>query len=141
MQSYCNDPLEASTRLAALREMFVGDHHREEAQWTSDLSLYLDNLGDARIMHVHHWLEANTSRFASHADITTLLRKFQDRVVELKAGLQLCRLVCQICRLLCVAPRHHIGDHTCHTPHACSFVCDFCPVGCGLPAGHDSKHM
>ncbi|KAF8494478.1 hypothetical protein JB92DRAFT_1146039 [Gautieria morchelliformis] len=58
-----------------------------------------------------------------------------------QGGLQLCRMQCQQCCFVCVEPRHHPGDHTCHTDHRGSTNCDFCDVHCGLPAGHDSKHI
>lgn len=135
------DHSEVTTRLAALRDTFLSEHDQKNTEWVPALCSHLDTLGDARIMHVRDWLESNCSRFASHADIADLQRKFQDAVVQLKAGLQLCKMQCHQCRLVCVEPRHHPGTHNCNTDHVCSTSCDYCNEHCGLPAGHDSKHM
>ncbi|KAF8483069.1 hypothetical protein JB92DRAFT_3033310 [Gautieria morchelliformis] len=141
LSSYSRDPADASTILGALRNTFTSEYLRTDPRWVMALCSHFSDLGDARIKHIQDWLECNSSRFSSHADITELQRKCQDAIVQLKAGLLLCKMQCQQCHLVCIEPRHHSKDHTCHTDHTCGTSCDFCDEYCGLPAGHDSKHI
>ncbi|KAF8483073.1 hypothetical protein JB92DRAFT_3033330 [Gautieria morchelliformis] len=141
LSSYSRDPADASIILGALRNTFASEYLRTDPRWVTALCSHFSDLGDARIKHVQDWLDCNSSRFSSHAEITELQRKCQDAIVQLKAGLLLCKMQCQQCHLVCIEPRHHSKDHTCHTDHTCGRSCDFCNEYCGLPAGHDSKHI
>lgn len=117
--------------LAALRNTFSHIDLRQEKtdiEWTSELSSYLDRLADMRIDHVREWITSNLSRFkAGHANIDALRRMFDGAIVELKSNVQLCKMQCASCHLLCLRSRFHDpGEpHDCQTSHQCKQFCDF----------------
>ncbi len=138
-----------------------------ETEWFAGLSEYLHGLVDARIDLVRQWIEVNLSRFsASHANISDLGREFEKLQVDLKSGVELCRMKCASCNLLCVGNRRHDSDvqHDCRTSHNCPQACEYVdeheeePKSCGYPyvlpfnesagilscfyrAGHSGMHM
>ncbi|KAL4072279.1 hypothetical protein J3A83DRAFT_4092477 [Scleroderma citrinum] len=115
-----------------------------DAEWTEGLSQYLEDIVNLRIDHVREWLTHNLSRFqAGHASIEELRRTFEGAIVDLKSNVQLCKLQCATCQLLCVQSRFHDGPHACQTNHFCIHECDFCqePRECGMTAGHAGKHI
>ena len=101
--------------------------HVDDSEWISDLVQYLTRLVDLRIAHVDKWLKSNIQRFqAEHASIEELRRTFNSAVIDLRAGVQLCRSECDTCNLLCIQSRFHEGDHDCLTSHDCIHECTFC---------------
>ncbi|KAH7918945.1 hypothetical protein BV22DRAFT_1041330 [Leucogyrophana mollusca] len=137
--------------LAALREDWDQYHSRQmlpDAEWAEALSLHLESLVDMRIDHVREWVASNLSRFQSgHASIEELRRTLESATVDLKTNVQLCRMQCADCYLLCVQSRLHEGQHDCRTSHQCIHTCDFCddPQGerklCSMSAGHAGAHI
>ncbi|KAG0697666.1 hypothetical protein DFH29DRAFT_984173 [Suillus ampliporus] len=99
----------------------------------------------------HHvsedWISSNVSRFQSgQASIDELMRAFDSATVDLRSNLQLCKLKCASCELLCIQSRFHDGQHTCQTSHACIHSCDFCASSgdtkaCSMSAGHPGNHI
>ncbi|KAL4063347.1 hypothetical protein J3A83DRAFT_4404551 [Scleroderma citrinum] len=115
-----------------------------DAEWTESLSQYLEGIANLRIDHVREWFAQNVSRFqAGHASIEELRRTFEEAIVDLKGNIQLCKLQCANCQLLCVQSRFHDGPHSCQTSHLCIHECDFCqePKECSMPAGHKAQHI
>ncbi|KAF9016568.1 hypothetical protein BDZ89DRAFT_1075488 [Hymenopellis radicata] len=121
-----------------------------ELEWFTGLSQYLHGLVDARIDLVHQWIEVNLARFsASHASISDLGREFEKLQVDLKSGVELCRMKCASCNLLCVGNRRHDSDvqHDCQTSHVCPQPCEYVDEHegetkpCGYPAGHSGMHI
>jgi hypothetical protein len=120
--------------LTILRNTWDQVHSRQrmtDVQWTSGLSAYLDRLVDMRVEHVHEWITLNLSRFQAvrHANIDDLRRIFESAIVDLKAGVQLCKTKCASCYLLCAQSRLHEGFHHCQTSHKCIHMCDLCDDG------------
>ncbi|KIM52559.1 hypothetical protein SCLCIDRAFT_549343 [Scleroderma citrinum Foug A] len=106
-----------------------------DAEWTESLSQYLEDIVNLRIDHVREWLTQNLSRFqAGHASIEELRRTFEGAIVDLKSNVQLCKMQCSSCQLLCVLSRFHDGPHICQTDHFCIHECDFCQESrkCGM---------
>ncbi|KZS89200.1 hypothetical protein SISNIDRAFT_458932 [Sistotremastrum niveocremeum HHB9708] len=131
--------------LSELRKQFSSSYHRSEDGWITDLSKFLEDIGEARSRHVQCWLEQNSQRFAGHAEIALVERKMQQELVELKSSLQLCKQQCAHCRLLCVEPVRHSDEHNCDTSHRCEFSCGYSEeheenVLCGLPC-KASEHL
>ncbi|KAL1696787.1 hypothetical protein GGG16DRAFT_43139 [Schizophyllum commune] len=121
-----------------------------EDLWVAQLSSYLDGIVDQRVDHVHTWLEANLERFkAEHASIDNLRRTFATIGAQMKADVELCKVKCSKCNLLCLRSRRHSSSepHDCGTSHVCPQYCDYSDEHfdeeaiCGLPAGHDGKHI
>jgi hypothetical protein len=123
--------------LTTLRNDWDQVHSRQlmsDALWTSHLSAYLEHLAEMRVEHVREWIALNLSRFQTgHANIEDLRRTFESAIVDLKAGVQLCKTKCASCHLLCVQSRLHDGAHDCQTSHECIHVCDFCGNDVGEP--------
>ncbi|KAG1739641.1 hypothetical protein EDD22DRAFT_922084 [Suillus occidentalis] len=74
------------------------------------------------------------------------MRTFGSATIDLKSNLQLCKLKCASCELLCIQSRLHDGQHHCQTSHACIHSCDFCALfgetkACTISAGHPGNHM
>ncbi|KAI6027005.1 hypothetical protein EDC04DRAFT_3116261 [Pisolithus marmoratus] len=118
-----------------------------DPEWADSLSQYLEQIVTMRIDHVREWLTQNLSRFqTTHASIEELRRTFDDVTVDLRSNVQLCRLQCANCQLLCVQSRLHDGPHNCRTDHVCIHQCDFCKEGtgdrraCSMIGGHAGKH-
>jgi hypothetical protein len=101
--------------------------HVDDSEWTSDLAQYLARLVDRRVAHVDKWLKLNVQRFqAGNASIEDLRQKFDSAVIDLRAGVQLCRSQCSTCNLFCIQSRLHEGSHNCLTSHECIHDCTFC---------------
>ncbi|KIO18761.1 hypothetical protein M407DRAFT_31573 [Tulasnella calospora MUT 4182] len=131
----------------------------EPARWAvEDLCLYLDGIGEKRLLRVKAWIDSNISRFmpTDNPDIKALQRQFDELSRTLVTNLQLCLVKCNACRLPCLYPKaHSSGTHDCGTTHRCIGGCDFCDPAyqlrsfkmsgqrtlCGLSAGHDGKHI
>ncbi|KAJ7698920.1 hypothetical protein B0H17DRAFT_1049693 [Mycena rosella] len=121
-----------------------------EAEWTSDLSSYLDGLVEMRIQRVYEWISSNLSRFkSSHANMEMLRRVFETTIVDLRANVEICGAQCTHCQLKCLLTRRHDANvsHDCRTSHQCLRSCDFgeehptTQKMCGLPAGHGGRHI
>ena len=98
-----------------------------DSEWVAELIKYLNGLVDLRINHVRSWLDCNLARFeGGHAAIEDIHRRFDNMVIELRTGVQLCGAQCASCNLLCIRSRLHEGDHNCNTDHKCTHVCGFC---------------
>jgi hypothetical protein len=98
-----------------------------DSEWISDLVQYLTHLVDLRVAHVELWLKSNIQRFkAESANIDALRRTFDSAVIDLRAGVQLCKSQCARCKLFCIRNRFHEGDHDCLTSHECIHDCTFC---------------
>jgi hypothetical protein len=123
-----------------------------ESEWITELSCYFDEVADMRINHVCEWISSNLSRFkADHAEVGALRRVLDVAIVDLKASVQLCKMQCSSCHLLCLLNRGHAADepHDCQTDHHCMHLCDFCNEDvdekekCGYPyvlLSSDSRH-
>ncbi|KAI9455154.1 hypothetical protein BJY52DRAFT_1122135, partial [Lactarius psammicola] len=137
--------------LAVLRnswDRFGFRQHVDDSEWISDLVQYLTRLVDLRVAHVDKWLKSNMQRFqAEHASIEKLRRGFNSTVIDLRASIQLCKLQCATCNLLCTQSRSHEGDHDCLTSHKCIHDCASCNREllaarlCGQLAGHSGDHV
>ena len=124
-------PEARETIFAALRSSWTAEQSRQsigDTEWTKQLSKYLDRMVDMRVDHVRDWVSSNLQRFKSeHANIEALRRTLEGAVIDLKAGVQLCKLQCDSCHLLCLRTRfHEIEDgHDCETSHRCTYACEF----------------
>ena len=99
----------------------------DDSIWTSDLAQYLTRLVDLRTAHVDKWLKLNVQRFrAGNASIEDLRRTFDSAVIDLRAGVQLCRSQCNTCNLFCIQSHLHESNHDCLTSHECVHECTFC---------------
>jgi hypothetical protein len=99
----------------------------DDSIWTLDLAQFLTRVVDLRTAHVDKWLKLNLQRFqAVNASIEELRRTFDSAVVDLRAGVQLCRSQCSTCNLFCIQSRLHEGNHDCLTSHECVHECTFC---------------
>ncbi|KAI0292619.1 hypothetical protein B0F90DRAFT_1671124 [Multifurca ochricompacta] len=82
-------------RLASLRESWDKAHsrqHIDDTEWSFNLAEYLTHLVDLRVAHVDKWLGSNVERFPSgSASIDELRRMFDKAVIDLRAGIQLCK--------------------------------------------------
>ncbi|KAG1720811.1 hypothetical protein EDB19DRAFT_1646869 [Suillus lakei] len=122
-------------------------HRLPDNLWIENLIAHLDSLVDLRVAHVREWISSNVARFQSgQASIDELMRTFESATVDLKSNLQLCKLKCGSCELLCVQSRLHDGQHDCRTSHACIHSCDFCASSgetkaCTMSAGHPGNHI
>ncbi|OJA15113.1 hypothetical protein AZE42_09078 [Rhizopogon vesiculosus] len=86
--------------------------HVSEDIWVENLTAHIDNLVNLRIAHVNAWMSSNVARFQSgQASIDELMREFESATVDLKSNVQLCKLTCADCKLLCVQSRLHDGQH------------------------------
>lgn len=120
--------------LSVLRDEWDGSptrHNQVDAEWISRLSLHLDLLIDMRVDHVREWISSNLARFKTgHANIEALRRTFETAIIDLRANVQLCRMKCDSCHLLCLRGRLHDHGpeepHHCQTSHRCVHTCDFC---------------
>lgn len=124
---------QSSSREAALQVLSRawGDHdsrqHVSEDVWVENLTAQIDTLVNLRIAHVNEWISSNVARFQSgQASIDELMREFESATVDMKSNVQLCKLKCAKCELLCVQSRLHDGQHNCQTSHTCIHSCDFC---------------
>ncbi|KAI6035781.1 hypothetical protein EDC04DRAFT_2571420 [Pisolithus marmoratus] len=129
-------------------ERYGNRQHIPDAEWVEALSQYLEGIVNLRIDHVQEWLSQNLVRFQTgHASIEELRRNFEGATVDLKSNVQLCKLQCANCQLLCIQSRFHDGRHACQTNHSCIHACDFCRENtgelreCSIAAGHAGKHI
>ncbi|KAF9218569.1 hypothetical protein BS17DRAFT_720337 [Gyrodon lividus] len=136
------------TVLRAAWDQHESRQYAPEEEWIEGLSNHLENIVNLRIAHVREWLTQNLLRFqAGHASIEELRRNFGNAIVDLKSNVQLCKLQCANCQLLCVQSRLHDGPHHCKTDHLCVHECDFClelsgeRKQCTMTAGHAGKHI
>jgi hypothetical protein len=125
--------LQSPSREASLQVLFHawGDydsrHHIPDNLWVENLLTHIDNLVNLRVAHVREWILTNVVRFQTgQASIDELMRTFESATVDLKSNLQLCKLKCGSCELLCIQSRLHDGQHDCQTSHDCIHSCDFC---------------
>ncbi|KAF8837464.1 hypothetical protein BDN67DRAFT_983236 [Paxillus ammoniavirescens] len=116
--------------LAVLRAAWDQQESRQyapEEEWIEGLTNHLETIVNLRIDHVRKWLTVNLSRFqAGHASIKDLRRTFENAIVDLKGNVQLCKLQCTGCQLLCIQSRLHDGPHHCQADHLCVHECNFC---------------
>ncbi|KAI6101022.1 hypothetical protein EDD16DRAFT_1716799 [Pisolithus croceorrhizus] len=135
--------------LEILRSSWERYHERQnvpDSAWVEALSQYLDGIVNLRIDRVQEWLSQNLARFQTgHASTEELRRDFEGVTVDLRTNVQLCKLQCADCQLLCIQSRFHDGPHACQTNHLCIHECDFCRETidefreCGMSAGHAGK--
>ncbi|KAI9437933.1 hypothetical protein BJY52DRAFT_1229957 [Lactarius psammicola] len=93
----------------------------DDSEWISDLVQYLTRLVDLRVAHVDMWLKSNIQRFQTeHSSVEELRRTFNSAVIDLRAGVQLCKSPCAEY----FAVKGHKGDHVCHVDdHLCGQLC------------------
>ena len=116
--------------LTSLLELHQSETPRQlmpDSEWLEKLASHLSRLVNLRVNHVKLWLDSNLERFeGGHAAIEDLRRIFDRLVIEMTANVQLCRVQCASCHLLCIRSRLHEGDHDCQTNHTCLHICEFC---------------
>ena len=130
-------PITPEGCLASLRSNWEGRHDRfkiSEEEFLTTFNQHLLDMADARIGQVRAWLGANTARFAQHADVQTLFRRFDELAKELKSHVTLCGVACGSCSLSCLKDRQHDDAHDCYTTHKCPHACEFDDQHDGLPA-------
>lgn len=97
-----------------------------DPEWLCGLAEHLDELADSRISRVSKWLDVNTQQFNSKdASFDSLKRLFDNMTVDLKANIQMCKIKCSTCHLLCLRMRHHDEEHDCRTSHECTHPCAY----------------
>ncbi|KAJ7491893.1 hypothetical protein FB451DRAFT_510870 [Mycena latifolia] len=137
------------TTLQKSWDQFDARHQTSEVEWAAGLATFLQARAETRIKYVFHWIQSNLARFTSnHANMDLLQRDFESGAVDLRSNVEICRMQCASCNLLCLLRRHHDGGipHDCQTTHNCPHPCDFGeehaqPEKCGYPAGHSGKHI
>ncbi|KAJ7739823.1 hypothetical protein B0H16DRAFT_1567947 [Mycena metata] len=126
-----------------------------EVEWTDGLSKFLLDRAELRIEYVFRWIQSNLARFQSnhpngvksnHANLELLRREFEAGAVDLRLNVEICRMQCASCNLLCILGRRHATDtpHNCQTSHRCPHPCEYEHdefEECGYPAGHSDKHI
>ncbi|KAJ7087696.1 hypothetical protein C8R43DRAFT_1244821 [Mycena crocata] len=130
-------------------DRFDTRHQMSEIEWTAGLAQFLSDRAEIRIEYVFHWIKSNLARFKSnHANMDALRRDFDRNAVDLRSNVEICRMQCVSCNLLCLLSRRHNAEtpHDCQTSHTCPDLCDFGeehahPENCGYPAGHSGKHI
>ncbi|KAJ6484963.1 hypothetical protein DFH09DRAFT_1378006, partial [Mycena vulgaris] len=130
-------------------DRFDARHQASEVEWTAGLAQFLLDRAEMRIEYVFHWIQSNLARFTSnHANMDLLRRDFDSGAVDLRSNVEICRMQCGSCNLLCLLSRRHDADtpHDCRTSHNCPHPCDFREghaqlQNCGYPAGHSGKHI
>ncbi|KAG1840861.1 hypothetical protein C8R48DRAFT_739797 [Suillus tomentosus] len=144
---------QSSSRETALQvlshawEDYGSRHHVPEDLWIENLIAHLDSLVNLRVAHVREWILSNVTRFQNgQASIDELMRTFESATVDLKSNLQLCKMKCGRCKLLCIQTRFHDEQHDCQTSHECIHSCDFCASSgetkpCTMSAGHPGNHI
>ncbi|KAJ7781844.1 hypothetical protein DFH07DRAFT_389440 [Mycena maculata] len=130
-------------------DRFDARHQILEMEWIAGLAQFLQDRAEMRIEYISRWIDSNLARFKSnHANIDLLRRDFDRGKVDLRGNVEICRMQCASCNLLCLLGRRHEGDipHDCRTSHICLHSCDFGEEhpqskSCGYPAGHSGKHI
>jgi hypothetical protein len=98
-----------------------------DTQWAEELTQYLEDLAEMRSDHVRAWVKSNLTRFqGGHTSVMELQQTVESTVIDLKSGVQLCRMECTSCQLFCLQSRFHEGSHDCKTMHSCTQSCDYC---------------
>ena len=111
-----------------------------DTQWAEELAQYLEDLAEMRIDHVRAWVKSNLTRFqAGHASVMELQRTLESAVIDLKSSVQLCRMQCASCQLLCIQNRFHEGAHDCKTTHVCMQSCEYCAEAGELWEGEEKQ--
>lgn len=131
---------EQERRLVTLCESWDRIDERQyidDSTWHTDLKKFLTHLVDLRVAHVDSWIESNVQRFkGDHASIEELRRTFDNAIIDLRAGVELCQRQCDSCGLVCVrSSRSHGDGHDCLTNHDCIHDCTCCERD-GLPKSH-----
>jgi len=132
-----NAPITSEACLASLRSNWEGRCNRftiSEKEFLAGFNQHLLAIANARAGQVRTWLEQNTARFVQHADVQTLLRRFDELAKELKSHVVLCGAACGSCSLSCLKERQHDDAHDCYTTHKCPHACEFNDQHDGLPA-------
>jgi hypothetical protein len=115
--------------LSGLQRSWSEYHTRDaipESEWVRGLEGHLEGLANNRVSRVSDWVSINTSRFTSkEASFDSLKRLFDNTVVDLKANIQMCKMTCISCHLICLRVRHHDGHHDCSTSHECLKRCGY----------------
>ncbi|KAI6143616.1 hypothetical protein BKA82DRAFT_3983845 [Pisolithus tinctorius] len=133
---------QALANLQGSWERYGDRQHISDSEWVEALSQYLEGIVNLRTNHVQGWLSQNFGRFQTgHASMEDLRRNFEGAAVDLKSNVQLCKLQCVQCQLLCIQSRFHDGPHACQTDHLCIHECDFVERLCGMAAGHAGNHI
>ncbi|KAJ6620545.1 hypothetical protein B0H10DRAFT_1063347 [Mycena sp. CBHHK59/15] len=139
--------------LASLQQTWDGHgsrHQQSDTEWTKGLSRYLADLVQTRLEHVFEWISSNLSRFkSSHVNMELLRREYESAALELGSNVEICRMTCTSCHLLCILSRHHDTDqpHNCQTSHLCTQPCEYegdhpdADKFCGYRAGHSGQHI
>lgn len=130
-------------------DQFDARHQASDVEWTAGLAQFLLDRAESRIEYVFNWIKSNLSRFTSnHANMDLLRRDFDSGAVDLRSNVEICRMQCASCNLLCLLSRRHETDepHDCQTKHDCPHPCDFGEehtelAQCGYPGGHSGKHI
>ncbi|KAG9308631.1 hypothetical protein JVU11DRAFT_11582 [Chiua virens] len=127
------DHSQEMTREEVLDALFADWHEFDsrqlipDAQWAEELAQYLEDLADMRINHVRAWVQSNLVRFqAGQASVMELQRTLESAIIDMKSSVQLCRVQCAFCQLLCIQDRLHEGPHDCKTKHVCTQSCEYC---------------
>jgi len=98
-----------------------------DTEWAQELAQHLEDLAEMRSDHVRAWVKSNLVRFqAGHASVMELQRTLETAVIDLKSSVQLCRMQCESCQLVCIQNRFHEDTHDCKTQHTCTQLCEYC---------------
>jgi hypothetical protein len=98
--------------------------HIVEADYLDALNKHLRIIAKIRIRKVQDWVKANIARFPSdQSDVGKLITQFEKLKKELMHSIDVCGSRCEHCRLLCLRPKHHDGEHNCTTDHRCVHSC------------------
>lgn len=124
------DPTSCDVLLANLRMSWERDHPRQvqaDEIWIAGLANHLSHIIDSRIAHVGMWLTSNLSHFkVNHASVELLKRSFEAAGNQIRMNMDLCKIRCNSCELLCIQSRSHdSGGHNCGTAHVCVQPCEF----------------
>lgn len=109
--------------------------HIVETDYVDALNKHLRTIAKMRIRKVQDWVKANIARFPSdQPDVGKLITQFEKLKKELMHSIDVCGGRCEHCRLLCLRPKHHDGEHSCTTDHRCIHPCDLDGERpCGFP--------
>lgn len=125
-------PFTSESALSALMDAWTDIGQRDRAEtdriWIERLQQYILGLADQRITHVQRWIDNNLGRFKTdHPNIEALRRMLDNEVIDMRSHVELCKMKCESCNLLCVQSRRHDSKdpHHCKTDHRCKHVCEF----------------
>lgn len=104
-------------------------HLVDESTWTTQLAAYLSEMVNLRITHVETWISVNLQRFkTTNANVEVLQREMASATIDMQASVELCKMSCSRCHLLCTLSRRHdplLRPHDCNTNHLCLRSCEF----------------